>query len=156
MVQFAFGLDFKITLWHSEQVKASLLWKVTVSRSSSLLAVGVDTVSLISALSSLPVVRSNSMIVGLHSDVLSHCGTGCAFEIRCDVTNSAGCSVVDEPEALSAFAAQDLRVRDRAAVRTLVVIGLAPLSLHRPGHTATTLTSGRYDISGPLVSLTSC
>ena len=32
-----------------------------------------------------------------------------------------------ESENLSAFAALDLRVRDRAAVRALIVIGLAPL-----------------------------
>ena len=42
-------------------------------------------------------------------------------------------------EALSTFAAQILNVRYRAAVRALIAIGLAPLLLHRPGHTATTL-----------------
>ena len=36
-----------------------------------------------------------------------------------------------ESEAHSAFTAQDLRVRDRAAVSALIVIGLAPLFLHR-------------------------
>ena len=44
-----------------------------------------------------------------------------------------------ESEALSSFAAQYLRVRDITAVMALIVICLAPLSLHRPGHTATTL-----------------
>ena len=44
-----------------------------------------------------------------------------------------------ESEALTAFAAQDLRVRERAVVWELIVIGLAPLYLHRPGHTATTM-----------------
>ena len=42
-------------------------------------------------------------------------------------------------EALSAFAALDLGVRNRAVVMALIVIGLARLFLHRPGHTATTL-----------------
>ena len=44
-----------------------------------------------------------------------------------------------ESEALSAFAAQDQRVRDRVVVRALIVIGLAPLLLHHPGHVATAL-----------------
>ena len=41
-------------------------------------------------------------------------------------------------EALSAFAAHDLRVSDRAEVTALIVIGLAPLCLHHLGHTANT------------------
>ena len=75
---------------------------------------------------------------------------GCAFEM--------GWPVVVESEDISAFAAQALRVRDRAAVRTLIVIGLAPLfditwsySYNLGG-----LTSGWYNISQPLLSLTSC
>ena len=31
---------------------------------------------------------------------------------------------------------QDLSVRDRVAVKALMVVGLAQLDLHRPGHTA--------------------
>ena len=50
----------------------------------------------------------------------------CAFVMRCGVADSAGCPVVVDSEALSALAAQDQRVRDRAAVRTFIVIGLAP------------------------------
>ena len=57
----------------------------------------------------------------------------------CGIADYAGCSVVVESEALSAFAAPDQRVRDRAAVRALIMIGLTPLFLHRPGHSATTL-----------------
>ena len=59
--------------------------------------------------------------------------------MRCGVADSSGCPVVVVSEALSAFAAQDPRVMDRAAVRSLIVIGLAPLFLHCPGHTATAL-----------------
>ena len=50
-----------------------------------------------------------------------------AFEMRCDIADSVGCPVVVGSEA--AF----------AAVMALIVIGLAPLSLHCPGHAATTL-----------------
>ena len=64
MVQVALGLDFLITLWHSEQVKASRLWKV--SQSCSLQAGRMDAVSLNLTLSSLPIGCSNSMIVKLH------------------------------------------------------------------------------------------
>ena len=52
---------------------------------------------------------------------------GCAFDIGHGFADSAGCPVVAESEALSAFAAQDLRFRDMAIVRALIVIGLAPL-----------------------------
>ena len=58
--------------------------------------------------------------------------------MHCGVADSAGCPVV-ESEALSAFAALDLRVSDRAAVRALIVIGLALLFLHFSGHAATML-----------------
>ena len=44
-----------------------------------------------------------------------------------------------ESETLSAFAALDLRVRDRATTRALIVICLSPWFLHRPGHAAATL-----------------
>ena len=64
---------------------------------------------------------------------------GCAFEMRRGIPDSAGCAVVVESKALSAFAAHDVRVRDRAAVRALIVIGLASLFLHLPGHIAKTL-----------------
>ena len=63
----------------------------------------------------------------------------CALEICCGIADSAGSPVEVESEALSAFAAQNLRVWNRATVRTLIVIGLAPLFLHRPGHTTTTM-----------------
>ena len=90
-----------------------------MSGSSSLLIGGLVSVSLISVWSSLPAGCSNFMIVGLISD-------------------SAGFPVVVESEALSAYAAHDLRFGDRADVTALIVIGLAPLFLHRPGHTAAT------------------
>ena len=41
---------------------------------------------------------------------------GCVFRMCCGVVHFAGCPVVDESEAISTFAAQDLGVRDRAAV----------------------------------------
>ena len=63
----------------------------------------------------------------------------CAFEMRCGVADSAGCPVVVESETLSAFVALDLRVRDRVAVRGLMVIGLEPLFWHHPGHASTAL-----------------
>ena len=66
---------------------------------------------------------------------------GCAFEVRCCIAFSAGCPDVVESEALPAFAAQDLRVMDRTAIGALIVIGLVPLFLHHPGHTATSLLS---------------
>ena len=44
-----------------------------------------------------------------------------------------------ELEALSVFAALDLKVLDRVAVRALMVIGLVPLFLHHPGQTAIAL-----------------
>ena len=64
---------------------------------------------------------------------------GCAFEMRCGIADSVNCPAVVESEALSAFAALDLKVMDRASVLALIVIRLAPLFLNRPGHTATTL-----------------
>ena len=57
----------------------------------------------------------------------------------CGEADSTGCPVVVESEDLSAFAALDLKVRNRAAVRALIVIGLALLFLYRPGHPATFL-----------------
>ena len=42
-------------------------------------------------------------------------------------------------ESEASFAARDLRSMDRAENMVLTFIGLAPLSLHRPGHTTTTL-----------------
>ena len=44
-----------------------------------------------------------------------------------------------EPEALSTFAAKDMRVRERTAVRAMIVIGRTILFLHHPGHTTTAL-----------------
>ena len=70
--------------------------------------------------------------------------------MRCGVVDSAACTIAVESESLSAFAVQDLSGRDRSADRALMVIGLAPLSMHRPGHTSTAyggLTSDRYHIS---------
>ena len=111
-----------------------------MSRSSSLLAVGVDAVSLNSEWTSLAVGCSNSMIVILLLDDISlSAALICAFEMRCGVTDSAGCPVMADSEALSAFAAQDLRAMDRAVIMALIVNGVSPLCLHRPGHTATTL-----------------
>ena len=78
-----------------------------MSQSSSLLAGGVDAVSLNLAWLSLPAGCSDSMIVGLVSDVLS-AAQGCAFEMLCGIKDSAGCPVVVESEALSSFVAQDL------------------------------------------------
>ena len=80
------------------------------------------------------------MIVDFLSDFLSlSAALGCACKTCCGVANSAGCPVVVESKDLSAFAAQDLRVRDREAVRALMVIDLAPLYLHRPGNTVITV-----------------
>ena len=62
--------------------------------------------------------------------------------MRCGIVDSAGCFALVESGALSTFAAQDQRVGNRATVRALIVIGLAPLSEHRPGHTATTVVDG--------------
>ena len=90
MVQFALRLDFLITLWHSEQVKVSKLWKVT-GVSYSLLAGGVDTVNLYFVLSSLPAGFSNTMIVSL---VSLSAAQGCAFKMCFDISDSTGCSVV--------------------------------------------------------------
>ena len=47
--------------------------------------------------------------------------------MRCGIADSAGDPAVVESEDLSAFAVQDLTVRERAAVKVLIVIGLAPL-----------------------------
>ena len=44
---------------------------------------------------------------------------GCSFQMRCGIADSPGCPVVVESEAHSTFAAQDLTVRDRAAVMAL-------------------------------------
>ena len=88
----------------------------------------MDAVSLNSAWSSLPAGCSNSMIVNLVSNVLSlSAAQGCAFEMPCGIADSAGCPVLIDSEDISAFAAQDLKVRDRAEVRALIVISLAPL-----------------------------
>ena len=54
-------------------------------------------------------------------------------------SQTAGRAAVAESEAISTFAAQDLRVRGRAAVRALIDVGLTPLFEHRPGHTAAAL-----------------
>ena len=139
MVQVAFEHDFLITLWHSEQVKVSRFRKVT-SVTKLFIAGWRSGCSK----SEFGMVIVAGRLQQLHdrkacfrrSLSVSH---GCAFEMRCGIADSLGCPVVFESGALSAFAAQDLRVRDRAAVRALMVIGLAALFKHRPGHTATSL-----------------
>ena len=79
------------------------------------------------------------MIVNLVSVVLSlSVSQAYLLEMCCGNADSACCPAVDESEDLSAFAAQDLRVRDRATGRALMIIGLVPLILHCPGNTATT------------------
>ena len=101
-----------------------------MSRNSSLLAVGVDAVVVNLAWSSLSACCNNST---------NYAAQGCAFEMRCGITDSAGYHVVVESEALSAFTAHYLRDRETAAVRKLIAIGMAPLSLHCSGHAATAL-----------------
>ena len=59
--------------------------------------------------------------------------------MHCSIADSTHCPVVVESKDLSAFAAHDLRVRDRAAVKALIVIGSAPLLKHCPGHSATAM-----------------
>ena len=53
-----------------------------------------------------------------------------AVHSRCAVAFTS-CPVVVESEAFSTFAANDLRVRDRATVWALVFIGLAPCHVVR-------------------------
>ena len=55
------------------------------------------------------------------------------------VAESARCLAVLQTEPDSAYATHDHRVRDRAALWALMVIGLEPLFSHRSGHCATTL-----------------
>ena len=129
MVHVALGLHLLITLWHSEQVKVSR--KVT----------GVMKLFIVGWWSGCSKTEFGMVIVAgrlqqLHDrkPCFRHslsAAQGCAFEMRCGITDSVGCPIVVESESLSAFAALDLRVRDRATVREL--------SLHCPGHTATTL-----------------
>ena len=145
MVQVDLRLHFLITLCHGEQAKESRLWKV----------MGVMKLFIAGwwsghSKSEFGMVIAAGRLQQLHDRKpciirsLS-AAQGCAFEMRCGIADSVCGPVVVESEALSAFAAQDLRVRDRAAIRALMVTGLAPLFQHCPGHTATTL-----------VSLTSC
>ena len=84
---------------------------------------------------------------------------GCSFEMRCGIADSPGCPVVVKLEALSTFAVQDLRVRDRTTALALMGIGLGPnvfASSWSYRYYFGGLTSGRYNISRPLLSLTSC
>ena len=88
-----------------------------MSRSSSLLAGGVDAVTLNSTWSRMQACCGNSMIVNLVSYVLSFCGSElCIRGVLCHRA-SAGCPVVVESEALSIFTAQDLRVREGRQLR---------------------------------------
>ena len=126
-----------ITLWHSEHVKVSRLWKVTGV--TKLLIAGWWSGCSKSEFG-MVIVASNSMIAYVASDILSLSATqGCAFKMRCGIADSTCCPAVAWSEALSALAAQDMILRDRAAGRALIVIGLTPLLLHRPGYPVTTL-----------------
>ena len=71
--------------------------------------------------------------------------------MHCGIADSSSCPVVVE---LEAFAALDLRVRDRMAVRALIVIVFASSwSYH---YNFGGLTSDRYILSLPLLLLTFC
>ena len=123
-----------ITLWHSEQVKVSRNWNVTVATrlfiagwwsGSCKSKNGMDIIA--GTLQQLhdrkPCFRRSLSVA-----------QGCAFGMRCGIVDSAGCPVVVESEALSA-----LQLRHRAAVRAVIVTGLTQLLSHLPGHCATTL-----------------
>ena len=111
-----------------------------MSVSSSLLVGGEDLVGLNLAWPSLLACSSKSTIINLVSDVLSlSADQGSTFEMRCGVANSPGCPVVVVSEALSTFAALDLRRWDSATARVLIVIGLLPMFQQRPGHAASAL-----------------
>ena len=152
MIQVALGLDFFITLWHSEQVKVSRLGMVT----------GITKLFLAGWWSGWGRSEFGMIIVAGRLQQLHdrrpcfRCSLYAAWlciKMRCGIADSACCPVVVESEANFAFAAQDLRVR------ALVVIGMVPLLLNRPAHTAAAfggLTSDRYNMSRPSLSLISC
>ena len=139
MVHVALERDFLITLWHSEQVKVSQLWEM-ISVSKLFIAgwwsgCSKSEFGMVIVADRLQQLRDPKPHFR-RSLSLAQC---CAFEMCYGVADSTGCTVVDGLEAFSAFAAQDLRVKDRVAVWALMAIGLAPLFLHHPGHNATTL-----------------
>ena len=118
-------LIFFITLRHSEHLKVSRLCKVT----------GVTKLFIAGWWSgcsksefSMVIVAGRLRQLHDHKPCFRHflsAAQGCAFTMHFGTADSEGCPVVAESEALSAFAAQDLRVRERAEFRAFIVIGLA-------------------------------
>ena len=131
MLQVALGLDILITLWHSEQMErdgfreAPGWWN---GRSISEFGMVIVAGRFQQLHDRRPPFRRSLSAA-----------QDCAFEMRYGVADSTGIPVVVKSETFSEFAAQNLSVMDRAAVRALMVIVLAPLFLHCPGHIATPL-----------------
>ena len=127
MVQVSLGPDFLITLWQD----CGKMWKMC----RLLKVTGVTKLFIAGWMSGCSKSEFGMVIVAGRLQQLHDCrpssrhsfSLGCAFVICWGVVDSPGHPIVVESEALSALAAQDLRVRDRAAVRALIVVGLAPL-----------------------------